>query len=301
MNRKEIDTFLKAYEVGSIARSAQELFVEQGTASKRIAQLEAELGVRLFNRSRGVRRTTLTPEGEAFLPIAQRMAALYDEAHSVTSGAASTRLGLVATSSVLHYHLTPFLVGYVGSHHEVLLNVHVEHSREAHALIDTQRADVALVTSRHPVPSVVTKPLFAEPFAVLFHAASTYALTGNPVDLHGAHEVYLPYSTQYGIWHNSMFPEARDHHMVTVGSLCEAGVFLQAPDGWCIVTQAMAQEWVATNPGWRWSGASWLPEPRVVYLAHHKNPLPGKDEACESLVSELRAHLAAREACRVIG
>jgi DNA-binding transcriptional LysR family regulator len=61
--------FVTVAEEGQITRAAQKLFIAQPALSQAIAQLEAELGLSLFERhARGVR---LTGAGEAFLEKAQ--------------------------------------------------------------------------------------------------------------------------------------------------------------------------------------------------------------------------------------
>lgn len=55
----------------SFTRSAKALGITQPAVSQHIAELEKELGVTLFLRSRGA--VSLTPEGRALIPWAQRI------------------------------------------------------------------------------------------------------------------------------------------------------------------------------------------------------------------------------------
>jgi DNA-binding transcriptional LysR family regulator len=57
--------FVLLVKRGSLAGAAQQLGVTPSAASKRLAALEARLGVRLLNRT--TRRLSVTPEGEAYL------------------------------------------------------------------------------------------------------------------------------------------------------------------------------------------------------------------------------------------
>ena len=54
--------------------AAELLFMSQSTLSKHIMAMERELGCRLIDRSQ--RHVTLTAQGEAFLPYAQKIATL---------------------------------------------------------------------------------------------------------------------------------------------------------------------------------------------------------------------------------
>ncbi|XYH97185.1 LysR family transcriptional regulator [Sorangium sp. So ce1128] len=66
-----IEAFVRVAELGSITRAARSLHITASAASRRIAQLEDELCVRLFHRT--TRALRLTDEGRAFLERCQRI------------------------------------------------------------------------------------------------------------------------------------------------------------------------------------------------------------------------------------
>jgi len=68
--------FCVVAETLSIKRAAERLRVDQSWLSRQIQQLEAELGFTLFKRT--TRSIVLTPQGEAFLPVAMALAAAAD-------------------------------------------------------------------------------------------------------------------------------------------------------------------------------------------------------------------------------
>lgn len=69
MSLEDLSSFVAVAESGAIVRAASRLRVSQPPLTRRIRQLEEELGTPLFERlPRGVR---LTPEGEALLPKAR--------------------------------------------------------------------------------------------------------------------------------------------------------------------------------------------------------------------------------------
>ena len=71
MNLRHLQTFVRIAEAGSIARAGARLNVSQPAASRQILALEAELGVRLFDRIG--RRLRLTSEGEDLLRQSRRL------------------------------------------------------------------------------------------------------------------------------------------------------------------------------------------------------------------------------------
>lgn len=72
MDFRNIETFLRAAELGSFTAAAQELNYVQSTVTMQIQQLERELGYPLFDRVG--RKISLTPMGESFLGYARQLA-----------------------------------------------------------------------------------------------------------------------------------------------------------------------------------------------------------------------------------
>ncbi len=71
MDTAELAVLVYAAAAGSISAAGRRMGVSAMVASRRLAGLEARLGVRLMHRT--TRSVSLTPEGEAFLPFAQEM------------------------------------------------------------------------------------------------------------------------------------------------------------------------------------------------------------------------------------
>ncbi|NKJ07556.1 LysR family transcriptional regulator [Rhizobium sp. SG741] len=71
MDTNDVLVFTSAVSSGSLAAAARRLGITPMVATRRLAGLEAELGVRLLHRT--TRSLSLTPEGESFLPFAQAL------------------------------------------------------------------------------------------------------------------------------------------------------------------------------------------------------------------------------------
>jgi DNA-binding transcriptional LysR family regulator len=79
MDIDEVRTFLAIAETGGFTRAGQRLHRSQPAISRRVEQLEHELGVRLFDRMRG--RARLTEAGRVFLPHAEAALAALKDGH----------------------------------------------------------------------------------------------------------------------------------------------------------------------------------------------------------------------------
>jgi LysR family cyn operon transcriptional activator len=117
MNLRHLRAFAAIVELGGFARAASKVHLSQPALSRQMHALEAELGVRLFDRVG--RRAQLTPEGEDLLRRARRVlaeAALLDErARTLKSGQAGI-LRVGATPPAMETLVSPFLSHYLRRH-----------------------------------------------------------------------------------------------------------------------------------------------------------------------------------------
>src|ERR1044071_8516340 len=73
----ELGFFSTLAACGSLSAAARELGISTPAVSKRLAQMEARIGVTLVNRT--TRRMSLTPEGELYLDHARRILSEIDD------------------------------------------------------------------------------------------------------------------------------------------------------------------------------------------------------------------------------
>ena len=105
---------------GSFSATARELNVSTPAVSKRLAQMEARLGVQLLNRT--TRRVSLTPEGETYLAHARRILADIADMEQLVSLTQSTPQGLLRVNATLGFgrsHIAPLISDFVRSHPQV--------------------------------------------------------------------------------------------------------------------------------------------------------------------------------------
>lgn len=71
MDTRHLRAFVAVAERGSFTLVAQEMYMAQSTISRQVAALEADLGVRLLERTR--HEVRLTARGRVFLPYAKHV------------------------------------------------------------------------------------------------------------------------------------------------------------------------------------------------------------------------------------
>jgi DNA-binding transcriptional LysR family regulator len=93
--------FAAVVKEGSLSAAARELDVSPPAVSKRLAQLERRLGVRLLNRT--TRRVSLTTEGEIYVETGRRILAEVEELEQRIGAARAAPRGLLRVNATLGF------------------------------------------------------------------------------------------------------------------------------------------------------------------------------------------------------
>lgn len=112
--------FSRLARCGSFSGTARELGVTTAAISKRLALMEARLGVQLLNRT--TRRASLTQEGEIYLTHARRILADIDDMEQLVGNAVAVPKGQLRVNATLGFgrsHVAPLISRFLESHTEV--------------------------------------------------------------------------------------------------------------------------------------------------------------------------------------
>jgi DNA-binding transcriptional LysR family regulator len=139
--------FAKVVEVKSFSEAAQRLNIPISTVSRRIADLEDQLGVRLLERS--TRNLRLTEVGSEVLEHAQRSVEISDAADNVVSNQLSSVsgvLGLSAPPSISDSLLAPLVGAFQASYPNVRADLRHgsvcrSHCRRRRSRVTNRRAE----------------------------------------------------------------------------------------------------------------------------------------------------------------
>ncbi|XVQ12671.1 LysR family transcriptional regulator [Spirillospora sp. CA-255316] len=168
MQLQQLAYFVAVAEVRHFTQAAEILHVAQPSLSKQIRALEAELGASLFSRARG--NITLTPAGEALLPLAKRILADVDTARLEVQELAGLRRGRVrlgATPSLCAGLLGDVLRRFHDTYPGIRLIVEEGGSRDLVRDLTRGLLDLALVIlPLHGDPPLETTPILRENLVV---------------------------------------------------------------------------------------------------------------------------------------
>lgn len=134
--------FASVVEAGSLSAAARALAISPAMVSKRLARLEARLGVQLIHRT--TRRLALTDAGGAFhADLTIILQSLREAEHRVmgTSAHPSGRLRVSAPTSFGRLHVTPHLHAFLSAHPRITVELDLT---DAYVDLIAQRIDVAI-------------------------------------------------------------------------------------------------------------------------------------------------------------
>jgi DNA-binding transcriptional LysR family regulator len=164
---KELEAFMAVLEAGSFEGAARRLNATPPAVSKRISELESELGVRLFERT--TRSCHITLRGRALVPFAQRVLADIGEIQRTVGKMSSLtghiRLGLPET---IAYTLLPEILRSVSADlpqltMSVEIGLSIGYARE----VRTRELDIACVVGPVLDQDMVSEPFCEVPLALI--------------------------------------------------------------------------------------------------------------------------------------
>ncbi len=276
MDFKQLRYFAHIADAGNMTRAAESLHVAQPALTQQIANLEAELGVRVFDRGRhGVR---LTSAGDVLYGYATSLLKQLDDARDAVRDETEHPSGRVvigipgSTGKLVSVPLLRRLATY----DRILLEIVERPSAELLSLVAAGRVDIAIVVDAPASRGTSITPLLLEDLYVIAPHGS--AATRPSVSLREVadHPLILP-SRPSTIRQriDTAFMDARlGYRLVAEVSATDMLVRLVAADlGWTILP------WAAVNDEVRRGALDALPDP----------PAP----ACGA-----NSHYASRTPCR---
>ena len=125
----ELEFFVTVARLRSLSAAARALDMTPPAATRRLAQMEMRLGVRLINRS--TRTLSLTPEGDIYLAHATRILAELQEMDEAVSGGAQAMRGAVRVNATLGFGRTsiaPLLSSFARLHPDIEVELELSDS-----------------------------------------------------------------------------------------------------------------------------------------------------------------------------
>ena len=145
MDSDALDTFLTAHRKGGVSNAARALHRSQPAISRRIALLERELGVPLFERVAG--RTRLSDAGRVMVPYAERAVAAAQDAENAIRALKRQNAGpvsLAVVGTLAGGRLSEILKRFAREHPGVDIKLQTATSAEVSDLVRRGEAAIGL-------------------------------------------------------------------------------------------------------------------------------------------------------------
>ena len=195
MDSDALNTFLTVHRKGGVSNAARALHRSQPAISRRIALLEQELGVPLFERVAG--RTTLSDAGRVMVPYAERAVAAAQDAENAIRALRRQNAGpvsLAVVGTLAGGRLSEILKQFARENPEVDLTLRTATSAEVSDLIRRGEATIGLRYDMDRLHDLDCQRLAGEKLQVV--CALNHPLAGRRVarlaDLRGERWIAFP-------------------------------------------------------------------------------------------------------------
>lgn len=285
---KHLKAFVAVAQTGSFAEAAARVCLSQPAVSVSIKSLEEAVGGRLLARS--TRTLALTPEGEAFLPVAQRLLSDWENATDDLKQRFSLRRGRLEVAAMPSYagtELPAVLVPFRKAWPDINIAVHDVIAEEVIERVRHGRVEIGIAFEPPPSEDLEFRPLFTDTFLAALPPGSALArrktLTWDQLVAQPFITLQRPSSLrslieqsldQAGI---SLRIQSETNQLATVGRMVAMGLGVSAVPSLC--RQQMAEMGVVCRP---------LAEPevsrRVGVVMRRRYPLSKPGEALLNLL-----------------
>lgn len=247
MDNQNLKAFITVANCGSFSESANRLHLTQSAISKRIAQLEQQIGKKLFDRI--ARQVSLTEAGQALLPRAKLILQEYESALQAIndlSGAPSGTLRLAISHHLGLHRLPPILKQFAQQYPNVTLDIEFMDSEKAYEQVLHGQSEVAVITlaldSHHNIHS---QKIWNDPLRFICAQDHPLAALKAPTLNHLAeYPIILPGLNTYtgriiqNLFHQQGIPlkaPMSTNYLETISTMVEIGL------GWSVLPETLVR------------------------------------------------------------
>jgi DNA-binding transcriptional LysR family regulator len=175
---RQLGVFVAVARAGSTRAAADRVARSQSAASSALAELEATLGVKLFDRVG--RRLTLNAQGRALLPRAVNLLEQAAEIGQLFGAADQGALRVAASFTVGEYLLPPLIAGWKRAHPGTRLRLDIANTRAVLDAVAALEVDVGFIEGARTHPDLDVAHWRDDELVVV--AAAGHPMAGRRVD-----------------------------------------------------------------------------------------------------------------------
>nr|WP_145552148.1 LysR family transcriptional regulator [Variovorax boronicumulans] len=179
LNLRQLEVFVATAHAGSTRGAAGRISRSQSAASAALAELEAAVGVPLFDRVG--RRLLLNENGRALLPRASAVLEQAGELQTLFAGEHATPLHVAASFTIGEYLLPGLVADWTRAHPKSRVRLRIANTSEVIEAVAGFAVDLGFIEGPQTHPDVVLQPWRSDELVVV--AAPTHPLAGRTASL----------------------------------------------------------------------------------------------------------------------
>ena len=243
----EIEAFLKIVQYGSFSAAAEKLYITQPALGRRIRALEEALGYLLFIRNKGVRHVELTKQGQAFIGIAHRWQALWNETQEEALLGNEKSFYVASVGSLMAFMLPTVFQTFMKENPECSLHVTTLHSVDAYGYVSNKTVDIAFITDPMYSSQVKTNILFEEELCLVVGKDLRLPKKLEISALNPRLEIRTVWDRNFASWHDYYFGSSAVPR-VYLDEMGFLQYFTQNGDNWAFLPVSIARNMVKNSP-----------------------------------------------------
>ncbi|WP_447873213.1 LysR substrate-binding domain-containing protein [Serratia fonticola] len=162
---KQLSVFVSIAHNGSMTLAAEALFMTKSALSQALAELESQLGVRLFDRQHA--RLYINHEGRKLLPVADELLARKQSVRMLFSeGGQDNQLRLGCSKTIGSYLLPDMLKGFAKDNCWMPQSI-IANTEKISRMVEHFEIDIALLEGPSTEPNLICKPWLDDEMVVI--------------------------------------------------------------------------------------------------------------------------------------
>jgi LysR family carnitine catabolism transcriptional activator len=245
MNVKQLRAFLAVAQCLSFAQAGERLHLSQPALSLTIKALEEDLGGQLLTRT--TRNVSLTPEGEALLPLARQLLADWDNTEELLRQRFTLQMGKVSVAAMPSYagNLLPIALKVFRERYpRVNVAVHDVINEQVVEMVGHRRVELGIGFEPESGTNLIFTPFYMDRFVAVVPKDSPLAarsevswdelLRHDFITLQRPSAVRLLLEQDLQSQHGKLSVAFESHQLSTVGRMVANGLGVSAVPSLCI-------------------------------------------------------------------
>lgn len=238
MRIEDIQSFMMIVSEGSLTSAARALYITQPTLTRRLSELENELGETLVIRHKGVSQISLTDAGKMFLKQAEKWIDLIKETDNVMKAASVRNLSITSSLTPLLDDFYRSFVVEKDSGYSVSLNL--SYSSNIYRMVERGETDIGIIGIPQMSYAVESNVIATEDYILITSPDMFPEGTVKLADLERPLEIFMPWGTRYEQWHDYWI-ETSEPPLISVANAALLPYLLSDVDRWwAIVPMSVA-------------------------------------------------------------